>query len=836
MPRADAATAAPPQHDATEPTDGSAIWLGEMRKHLERAGIDPLSFLKRIASIQDHIANAIAGAPEKAQVERRARFALSGARLSAAAAVGVYGWWAGATVADDVSPAEGLKVVIDADQVDYTEQLGQHGVPWGWGTLRFDPNDDLQPYYARGRGGDLGVWHDHLNTPPVEQGIMKPVRALAGLTWRPRPAQLDEYADDADRALARKHWEYCCRCLDRWGPKAVGDLVEQILRNVPAFGFQLWELMGERTTLKVDGAAGEYLAFTPPVWISHNALEYWLISREELVGCIFDFSHSVDADGTTGPVRKPIGREKLMWIGYRADGSNYEGRGALRAHYSQTEMYRAFLELQALAAEINGLGDRVVIGPEKSGQSVRAAITEWMNSFVARTVPWAYLPHGSQYMLTAPNTGQVDFTPVLNFLKAEIAAVHDSTSELVGIIHSAGSFALKKDASAQGQKNYQYVVTRLIAQPVAEELFLPFLRLAFPEDPVHYAPLLLTEDVGATDDVAWVNGVVAAQGGGLLDRQDSIGRAVRSRFGLDEDLEVVDEGEVPAAADGRLDDALAKLEALLAEHTRPGVKLADAPVRRTHAVVGRDGRTFMASRPLRDSERHLALADIEDLLDSAEQRAAAACQRVAADHLALVVDELGEGLVDVPDADKLSKLESKARARLEPAYLAAIRPELRRVANEGARHVREEVEDAGLNTGALKTADATDAADAHAALVATEAFNRTHGHIVNALLGEGVEETPAESTYRSIIRKRVNWVFSAARRRTLEVNEDVLAGDTVERVSVLDGETCGECEDLDGTRVALGSAAMARIQPPRRCEGRGNCRCAFVLVGRQEGT
>ena len=53
--------------------------------------------------------------------------------------------------------------------------------------------------------------------------------------------------------------------------------------------------------------------------------------------------------------------------------------------------------------------------------------------------------------------------------------------------------------------------------------------------------------------------------------------------------------------------------------------------------------------------------------------------------------------------------------------------------------------------------------------------------------------------------------------------------------ALMDLNTCPECEEADGTQVALDSEAYYRILPPHRdCFGHGACRCIYIYVLRSE--
>ena len=51
-----------------------------------------------------------------------------------------------------------------------------------------------------------------------------------------------------------------------------------------------------------------------------------------------------------------------------------------------------------------------------------------------------------------------------------------------------------------------------------------------------------------------------------------------------------------------------------------------------------------------------------------------------------------------------------------------------------------------------------------------------------------------------------------------------------ERSALLDGETCGPCADRDGKHYNIDTAEYDENEPPAGCKGGGNCRCVYVYV------
>lgn len=144
----------------------------------------------------------------------------------------------------------------------------------------------------------------------------------------------------------------------------------------------------------------------------------------------------------------------------------------------------------------------------------------------------------------------------------------------------------------------------------------------------------------------------------------------------------------------------------------------------------------------------------------------------------------------------------------------------------------------------LPTQEFRDVVDATAARIALHAINVTEAYLLDRGIEETVEavrerlrpEIPTVSAFSTTAGTYITEPFTFGRdqvaQRIRHISEargfpDVIVA---ERSSVLDGNTCDECERLDGRRCLVGSDTYDRLSPPKGCEGGRRCRCLWVYI------
>lgn len=738
-----------------------------------------------------------------------------------------------------VTSPDGLKL-----EVDWESRQTQPGLPWSSGEYQGESLPELAPYMARGSGSDLGVYADLYNLGVVTDAIEGPVRAIAGLRMQVEPHPEEDWMGPEEKTLIRKHYEFGAQAVHYWGEENTSSLVEGMLRTPLKFGHGLWEIELNNMPMRVLGQRRVLPTPVCPHWISPSATEWWITQHEKPVAVAFDFTQSVDLSGQVGG-RPVLPWEKLMWVGHRADGSNLEGIALVRPVYREALMYRALRQLQVLAAEVSALGDRVVTLGDKTGGAAVATLSRHLSMFVARVAPYLILPSGCTYQWISPQNSIPDFGPLLDQLRQDMGYGLSNSSSMVGILHSAGSYAMKESASNEDRKSLQWIYRRLVAQPLSSQLMTRALRQAFPEDDRVFPPVFRPEDTSQRDPSVWASSMATLEGAGLLRLRGAVGQEARQKMGLPADLpedeytDAAPEQEAPARAPEVAQQApAAPPQEDLQEQggqeasAQAGHSCGGHGVKAAVEVTDARGQRIMVRRALRESERVLALTDMEDLLDTAQERIARDLELVGGRHEEWIRERVPN--ITALTGEEMQALESEARTIFVPQYRAAAQAQLDRVVTEAVRLVRDEVIEAGALAGSWSSAVVVDVTGP-AQMLADASFGVTHTAVLGAMEAGEMRGTPTRSTYLRLARSRVAVAFAKARTAALALNQEALVAGVVERSSVLDKNSCPACSALDGMRFELLSPAYFDNEPPRHCQGRGNCRCIYVFVSDAEG-
>lgn len=721
-----------------------------------------------------------------------------------ALALAPQGWAWGGYV--ERKPAEGQVLLGPA----WDQRVAQDGLPWSAGLPATETNPELMPYLARGLTSQPSVWGDLAKTPAAAQALEGPVKSLGALRVQVDAAASEPWHGTLEAQLVAKHHAYCAQLLAQWGARATSQLVEDLLRTPATYGFGLWELVFTSRWFNLDGQRQLLPALTPPCWIAPSSVRWWVTERGQPRGVLLDSSAQADQGSVGGLLGLPWA--KVLWVGFRASGSNLEGESLMRPVFRELQMYRTVRQLQVLALEINALGDKVVTLGEKTSGAVLDALKSHFRSFVARLVPYLLLPPGCTYEWISGDSAVPDFGPVLDQLRKDLAAALDTTSELLGVNSPGGSYALKVEADAGQRQGYLWLWRRCVSQPMAE-VFQRALELAFPDDGVWFPGTLRPEDTKAKDSGAWATTAATLETAGLLRARGVVGREARQKVGLPPDLPD-DEYQTPAAP---------AAPAVPAAPPALGGQLSQ--------VVDAEGRTLETWRALRPSERWLALSALDDLYSTAISRAADDVALVAAQQEVWQRGQVNDPLTLT--ADEAGRLLETARARFGQLYAAGVNNALMRGAAEMARLLRAEVQAAGALVGPWSSQ--VSLPEGGSGALAVTAVNVTWGAVSQAQLAGQVSGAPGSSYWAKLVGQTVSSVLARVRTQLLEANKASLRPGRVERSALLDRNTCDVCKRLDGQSALLGSPEAFDLQPPRGCLGRAACRCLLVFVADTEG-
>lgn len=426
----------------------------------------------------------------------------------------------------------------------WSERLGQPGIPMSGGQLRLEYNPRYLPVQARGQGSDVGAFWRLSKMPQAQRALKGPADAISGSSVRLEAPPIHDWQEGEDASRARQfQLELCQRAMAQWQtPTEDGSgwrrFVREILFTAPVCGFAWFEILadthqvdlglyevtrragGQPQRRRVGSVPRRVLIPRVPEWRAPWAVQYWLTQQERLVGVDARFDQSSDYRGTQGRYRTIIPREKILLVTHRRVGSNFEGTSAFREASEFLTMLQASLRTEALAVEINGLGELVIYEPPEGGFNKTAdgdgasdyqRVQDYLNHRSTKIGNGLILPHGSRAEVLTPQSQMPDLGPMQDRLERMIMMGLDAESTLIAT-QGHGSYAARADASAAARDTYDAVFQELIADPV-ERLWAQMIRINFAEDwnkGLRFVPQLCIGQVEERDNSAWLGAIKTA--------------------------------------------------------------------------------------------------------------------------------------------------------------------------------------------------------------------------------------------------------------------------------------------------------------------------------------
>lgn len=452
----------------------------------------------------------------------------------------------------------GPRLALAEAEADYTERQSLDGIQRSSGIFTLEQNPELRPYTARGLASRPGAWWDLANTPEVASRLLEISRELSTMSLRLEPAELPEWASDVDEHLAAIQFEVVQRWWYAWvnDPKRrLWALINDISSYTPACGFCLAETTARWGHMQLsDGLQLRCLIPDPPSSIAPWATKYWVHKGPAWEGSIFDFASVRDKDGDAGEHDVFIPASKLIHIALDQVGGLLEGRSMMRPCFQQLHQLRDLYRLQALGAEIHAIGELwfTQAGLGAGGGAIKAAassrelaiLEQILVNRAAVYVTGAVLPPGVEPVYGKSRENVPDLSPQIRTLREAIGMVMGNEHRLMGTTGGSGTYAARKDASADAAEPLDFFAELLVARPL-EQVMARFLGLAFPGAPL-YPPRLFWGGV-ETDTTTWIQNVALAREKGLL-TGDDIEDVVREKLDLPERQDAALVGLGPAAA------------------------------------------------------------------------------------------------------------------------------------------------------------------------------------------------------------------------------------------------------------------------------------------------
>jgi len=311
------------------------------------------------------------------------------------------------------------------------------------------------------------------------------ISALAGVPWRVERAELPGWVqrDPEKMAAVERQYDFCERLWGEWNrsdaDRNFNDWVAELLQYSLICGFSLHEIVADR---KVWGQK-EYLV--PRLQVRAPwTVEEWILANEIPVGIVQNLAHVRDAGGSA-PYRVVIPWEKLLHFSVlSAGGSDLEGFSLfVRPAYNPLQMLQEFLQLQSLAAEVNGVGTIEVYktdanAPDMSRED-RQVLEQHLMGFRAGHVPWLMPPPGYRLSFHSPQALVPDFTPIIAMLERISMLAVGQSHKMIGLFQH-GSFAARDSAESSARILYEYPA-RKVAR-VFEKFMARAIAMNFPAD------------------------------------------------------------------------------------------------------------------------------------------------------------------------------------------------------------------------------------------------------------------------------------------------------------------------------------------------------------------
>lgn len=366
-------------------------------------------------------------------------------------------------------------------RVDWLKPIGQVGYPWASGMLYLEHRPDLYPIQARGLGmpGKLRALSQN---PYVKAAIRRPVRAIASTPLRLERPELPEWATTEDYAAAERQWQLCQRAWDRLTKrkKGLAKFTREVI-GAAVDGFYLGEKVYDEQTYDFEGFAATYLVPRLPELRASWTVRYWLTQREQPIGVVLENNRSTDYGGGGGSSWIVIPWKKLVHVAAEMTGSNLEGEAWIRPVVNHIEILNTSHTLEALAAEVNGVGEMHVTLPDKhTDAKATAEIHGHLQRRKAGQAAGMVLPFGTQVTLTSPMSAMPDFGPMQSRLIQAIAIALDESDQLIAL-QQTGSYAARADASAEHRDGYDYLLQEYVAAPL-EDVLETTIEINFPGD------------------------------------------------------------------------------------------------------------------------------------------------------------------------------------------------------------------------------------------------------------------------------------------------------------------------------------------------------------------
>lgn len=323
-------------------------------------------------------------------------------------------------------------------EVEWSDTLGQSGLPWSLGQLRLEQRPDLYPVYARGRRGQPGEYQKKARANPwIQNRLRSIIYPVASAPWkitRPKDCPDDQ-------------WDFQQACWAAWTERGaaygLADWLQDAVWMALVAGFGWAEIVWP------EGAAVPPL---PPMR-DPSSVDEWVLQADTWLGVVQSVN-SVDSYGNVGPVRVVIPAQKLLhWANEPIGPTDLEGCSLLRPAYTPLQLCEDLLSLQGLSAALNAAGTWVVEADRDApeiGPDGRTNLANHFLAYQAQHAPYLILPPGYRARLESPDSAVVDVTAQLRLAEQAAMTAMSGAHDLIAA-YGQGSRAARESASGDAR-------------------------------------------------------------------------------------------------------------------------------------------------------------------------------------------------------------------------------------------------------------------------------------------------------------------------------------------------------------------------------------------------
>lgn len=681
-------------------------------------------------------------------------------------------------------PAYELLQVEASTDMSEQPEIGTPGTRVWAGRLDVEPNPRYQPYYVRGQWGQPGLYEEFYRSEPLIYDAVQghTETQVSGLWELQAPSVMPEGLEGRIAEFVDYHHGRLMGIEGGWS-----RFVEHAASFL-IFGFAPFEIIWGYD----EGAQRNYIARLS--YREPSTLERWYFDQgmRHVVGAQF-------RPGGTNAIAQyelfcageSLTDCRLMVCNLAARGLNIEGISPIRPALHYIQLKQLILRIAAVTAEKYGVPVTYIYeDPAAFSAMMQTADDEEMADLydvvaAMRAIEGATitLPGALRIGQISPSGAMPSFKELVDYCDQMILSPFSNEGSLLGLQSSVGSYALGEVKERDTLRSAPYYA-RKIAEPIND--LIRMLAIAEFGDLPEYPRLTWRVD-GMEDGSAWLKDAIAVFGGPIGGWPEAAQEMALAKMGLPPDTLARQVAESQQPAQGL--DALAPL-----------LSMADG-----------------ASKGLTSA-----------LLDDAEADLTAAFRRIQRDQQA----RWRELIRDNETSQDVLGDREVIRAEFLPRYTDAVIEVMRATGAEGQASVAEVVGvelnlDLALGDDLLLLA----------ASIAEEAFNRVMGVMTDAEQqragGDRRRTVPvlAASTLGKVASRLVSSSFNAGRDQAVQEIMAQQPSDKpvwAEYSSVLDGNTCSVCEELDGQVVQVGSQRYKDISPPHKCLGGHRCRCIWI--------